>query len=219
MFNAEETEYLAVRVADLSAGWANEQENEIKALELQRHHLEERLAHLTDAYIERLIDKELFEGRKQGLLLQRKDFDEKLALLRENQTHLADRMRKILGLAKSAYLLYRVATVEEKRALLETLTSDRYAEGKRLDIVLAEPFLTVANRTNIANSGPSRDIPRTIDRMLDALIVWLKANPMASFDTSSALLLEHNLSIGEKEDGRNFRADGAWRTQAPLSAA
>ena len=186
--NDAERTYAAARIEAMTADWQAEQASQAKAMELQRAQLNERLSHLTDAFIERLIDRELFEERKDALLLQRKDLDEKMAIFKEEERSFAERLRYILGLCGAAHFLHKTGLPEEKRSLIEIVTSDRVGSGKNVGITLAEPFLTVANRSENSHSSPYRGTPRTLDKMIGDLIVWVKANPATTFDAARDLL-------------------------------
>jgi hypothetical protein len=52
---------------------AGQRQKTIAALNLRLSQIEDRLGRLTDAYIDRLIEEELFEGRKKTLLSDRLD--------------------------------------------------------------------------------------------------------------------------------------------------
>jgi site-specific DNA recombinase len=66
----EERAYLATRVAHLRYNWASEHERQRRSLELRLGRIRDRLALLTDAYLDGTVEKELFEERKAGLLLE-----------------------------------------------------------------------------------------------------------------------------------------------------
>jgi site-specific DNA recombinase len=177
----------------LDANWKADQAAQAKTLELQHNQLNERLAHLTDAYIEKLIDRNLFEERKNALVAQRKDIEENIDALKQEERFLTERLSYILELCGAAYFLHKVSLPEENRSLLGIVTSNRSANDKNVDITLAAPFSEVANRNETSNGAPYRGIPRTIERMIDNLIAWLKANPAATFDAAHDLLADHSL--------------------------
>jgi hypothetical protein len=194
--------YLAGRIEELTADWKADQEAQAKAKDLQRAQLVERLAHLTDAFVEGLIDRTLFEERKNALLLQRQSLDEQMAVIREQSNLLAHRLHQILELCKSPCFLHNSALPEERRSLLEIVTSNRSAIDKNVEITLAEPFRTVANRANNSNGSPYRDTPRTLDVMIDNLVVWFKLNPAVNFDAASELLEDHSLKNDSRKEGK-----------------
>jgi len=177
-FTKEEQQYLQQKLEALKQDWATQQEEEIKSLSLILGRLGDRLNRLTDAYIDRAIDRELFEVRKSALLFEKKDLEEKLAYIRDEAASVPDRVAEFLELAGSAYFQYKIALPEEKRDLLKIVTSNRMVKRKQLDILLSIPFRGVAKRSPNSNSTPYRDRPRTLDKMLRKIIDWAKINSL-----------------------------------------
>ena len=185
-FSEEEKSYLQTRVPQLKVDWENQREEEINALALRIKSLEDRLGRLTDAYIDRLIEKEIFEQRKTALLMERKELEEKMAALKDGSRSVPDRLQEFLELAGSAYLLYKTGLNGEKRDLFKILTSNRQVMAKNVELTLAEPFQTVANRFENSNGGPYRDRPRTLDRLLRKLWDWFKVNSVVSINAHNS---------------------------------
>jgi hypothetical protein len=176
-FSEEEKAYFRKKIEQFKNDWGKEREDQINSLSLRLSQLQDRLNRLTDAYIDRVIEKEIFEERKRALLMERKDLEEKLAQLKENSRSVPDQLSEFLELAGRAYLGYKMGLPEEKRDLLKILTSNREVFGKSVDLRLSIPFDEVANRFQNSNSAPYRDIPRTWDRLIDKLIHFFKNNP------------------------------------------
>ena len=176
-FSEAETAYFQKKVAHLKEKWDSEQEDQGKALRLRLGQLEDRLARLTDAYIDRVIEKDIYQERKAALLMERKSIEEKLAQVKEGSRSIPDQVAEFLELAGSAYLQYKLALPEEKRDLLKIVTSNRLLEGKKLDFRLSLPFNEVANRFKYSNGAPYQDTPRTLDTLIENLWNWFKANP------------------------------------------
>lgn len=176
-FSKEERVYFQEKIAELKKSWAKEREDQINALNLKLGQIEDRLSRLTDAYIDRVLDREIFEERKATLLMDRKDLEEKLAQLKENSRSIPDQLAEFLELAGSAYLKYKMGLPEEKRDLLKIVTSNREVYGKNVDLRLSLPFSEVANRFQNTNGAPYRDIPRTWDRLIRKLVKFFKNNP------------------------------------------
>lgn len=169
-FSEEELSYLKLKVAQLKEDWKTKKEAQITALSLHLNQIQERINRLTDAYIDRMIEKELFEERKTHLLMEKKSLEEKLAELRDNQRSVPDRLSKFLELAGNVYLSYKSAILEEKRDLLKIVTSNRLIDGKNIELMLTLPFQEVANRHNFSYGGAKRDRPRTVlDRLFERL--------------------------------------------------
>src|SRR5205085_3581975 len=111
-----------------------------------------------------VIDKSIFEERKSVLLVERREVEDHLARLKEKDQSGPDQLARFLELAGSVNLRYQLGIVEEKRELLQIITSNRQVGGKKLDFMLSLPFQEVANRLQNTNGAPSRKIPRTLDR-------------------------------------------------------
>jgi hypothetical protein len=60
--------------------------------------------------------------------------------------------------------------VDEKRDLVDSLTSNRLARGKTLEVTLALPFREIANRFQNTDGAPRRDIRRIWNRLFKHLI-------------------------------------------------
>ena len=161
--------------------------------------LRERLDHLTDAYIDRLIEKDVFETRKASLLQEIKRMEERTA---QPAGATVDRLSKFLELAGDAYLLYKTALPAERRDLVKIITSNRTVTGKNVAVTLQTPFAHVANRLIFSNGRAYRDRPRTLDTLLEKLMAWFIANPTAPFETMSTFADKYNLAKGNTKEGK-----------------
>jgi site-specific DNA recombinase len=179
-----EKTYLQEEIAHLKEGWGKEQEAQRNALNLRLNHIQDRLDRLTDAYIDRLIDKEVFENRKSTLFIEQKEVEETSAHLKENGISVPNRVTKLVELAESAYLQYRTDSSDEKRDLLKIITSNRQVDGKNLELRLAIPFDEIANRFKNENGVPHRDTGRTCDALLQKLEKHFKDNPAVETRTN-----------------------------------
>jgi site-specific DNA recombinase len=146
-FSDEEKSCFAARIAKLKVDWGNRQEDERKAINLRLGQVQDRLNRLTDAFLDGAIDRELFEQRKAGLLMEKKAFEENLGALADQNQSLPDRLAEFLELAGSAWLSYRMGISEEKRDLLKITTSNRLVDGKNLELTMSFPFSEVAKLT------------------------------------------------------------------------
>ena len=117
---------------------------------------------MTDAYLDQVLDKELFEKRKE--------VEESISSLTGQNAASLGRMQEFLELAGSVYLLYQTAISEKKRELVMKVTSNRRAVSKNVEITLAGPFRSIAERHDSSNSAPCWDIPRTMSQLLGTLV-------------------------------------------------
>jgi DNA invertase Pin-like site-specific DNA recombinase len=173
-FSEEERAWFRPKLAQMKLQNADEQEKVIVAVSLQLAQVKERLNRLTDAYIDRLIERELFEQRKSALLLERTDLEQRLAEWEDGRRNPADELLNFLERADGAYLAYKHGLPEERRDLLDALTSNRTVSGKVAEIMLKLPFSEIANRASRTNGAPRRGTPRTWNRLINRLLDLLE---------------------------------------------
>jgi len=196
-FDSDERTILLEKLAEVKENLAARWEAETAANRLQLGQFRERMDRLTDAYIDRLIDKVTFEARKETLLLEQKTLEEKIA---QPKGAIIARLTKFLELSGSAYLLYKTLLPVERRDLLRIATSNRSVSAKNVVITLTSPFREVANRYDYSDSSPTRDRHRTLDLMIENLVAWFIANPTPSHEEETASTLLENHISGDADD-------------------
>ena len=174
-FSGAEKSYLAEKLPKLEAEWKNSMYELEKNLTLQLDLLQQRLDRLTDAYLDRVIDRETFEERKNSCLMERMGLDCRTAELRDNNG--TNTLESVFELAESASESYKLALPEQKRDLLKILTSNRLVEQKNVTIEFNMPFREIANRVSVPNGSPFRDEVRTWDALLMKIFVHCKTSP------------------------------------------
>jgi site-specific DNA recombinase len=137
-----------------------------------RHSLlvcDDRLAKLTDAYVDGLIERNLFDLRKASL------FDEKLHLKTQlersqNGRSVPDTLQAILERAQTALFMFESGIASEKRELLRSLTSNLRLDQKTPVITLRPVYKAISEVAENRCGGPSRAMYRTaIDRLIGLL--------------------------------------------------
>lgn len=166
----EERRYISCELRKLKAEDAQHLDKAVAALKLRLAQIDQRTNRLTDAYIDRLIEKDMFEERKKALLMERKDAEESLAKSTTGRFRPSEELEHFLERAGGAYSAYKIGNPDEKRELVDSLTSNRLLRGKLLEITLAFPLQEVADRFKSTDGGPRRDIPRTWDRLIKRLL-------------------------------------------------
>ena len=135
------------------------------SLQLQLAGCETRLARLTDALIDGLIEKELFENRKSAVLFRRRELLDQLEHIGSTDSK-ADRAMQLLELANTAHISYRNGLSSEKRALIAATMSNFFGSGKTPAITLKSPFKEFSEWQNSMSCDPYRDRPRTRTRQI-----------------------------------------------------
>ncbi len=157
----DEMECFSTYLQRLRVDWEIESQSQVKATELQLNQAKERLNRLTDAYLDREIEKELFLQRKDQLLKDIKDLEEKSKRLTRDASDLPDKTAKFFELLNSLYLTYISGTLDEKRKIVEIVTSNRLVDGKNPLFTLKIPYADLEKRPKMTSGGPQRDKFRT----------------------------------------------------------
>lgn len=134
------------------------------ALRLKLANVDARVDRLTDAYIDRLIEKDVFEERKAGLLKERATTREVLADVETGQDGIGVRLEQFIELLKSLQNQDILANPAERRDLVKSLTSNLQLRGKNLVVTWHFPFDLIVSKANCLYGAPSRDTRRTIMR-------------------------------------------------------
>ncbi len=133
-----------------------------------------RLERLTDAYVEGLLEKDVYHERRAALLAERQAAQDALATAKETIRDREVAVEKCLEVAKCPARLYAAATIAEKRQLVEILCSNRKVSGKDIDISTAEPFLFLASAQSSIRCAPTFDSPRTAQAIAEDLFRWFE---------------------------------------------
>ena len=168
-FDNEERGFFQRKILSLEAHCFEEQEKYSKALRLQLGRLDEQLNRVTDAYVDRLIEKESFEDRKGKIVTQRVGLEQQLAAVEGGSMSVVREVAKILELAGSAYSLYKEGIVEEKRELLIYVTSNRVVARKTLCLSYQQPYASLADRVKVESGAPRRVRARTLTALWNKL--------------------------------------------------
>ncbi len=130
------------------------------ALAFRKSEIKTRIRALTDALIDRLIDKEAFAERKEHLLIESQKIDEQLEKTSEFEAG-AGQLIKFLELVKNLAGLYQIATPSEKRLFVELATSNRIVDGKNVELQPSKWLSTVDLAMTVLCGGVDRDTGRT----------------------------------------------------------
>ena len=133
----------------------------IHAARLGMNALRDRERRLTDALIDGLIDKEMFETRRTTLLLDKVAAKENLARLEDEGQAIANDAREKLELLKRLSFGDATETEEEKLDLLKQMTSNLSVQGKEVVVTWLLPYRALGNRAYESFGPPHRGRPRT----------------------------------------------------------
>lgn len=183
-FNEREKQYFKQTACRLRQDWEDQRIAEIANSKMQLGQLKERLNRLTDAYLDTVLDKGLFEEKKTILLGQMKEIDDRIARFERSDGSEPTRLEKFLELVGSAWLSYQKAFPEEKREMLKVLTSNWQAHEKNIDFKLQSPFQEIVNRQKNDGCPQQRDRPRTCEEILGLIIALNKQGKLPDLATA-----------------------------------
>ena len=153
------------------------------ALKLQHDQASDRISKLTDLLVDGTIAKSMFQSKHRALLLEQAAVEQKMEELKNGNTAHLKRLESAVELAKDASLLYRKASVENKRRLLKILLSNLTVSGKNVEAMLSIPFRLIAEREKSGNGGAYRGTCRTWTRLLEKLNTYFCENPAALLES------------------------------------
>jgi len=132
-----------------------------RALTLQLQQVEDRLLRLTDAFLDKVVERQLFEDRKRLLLIDQAETKEKIGALKDPEGDAVQLVSELLEQADTALLSYELATGEERREMVETMTSNRRLLPNGLVVELSLVFRLIAERESVLTGCPARDASRS----------------------------------------------------------
>jgi hypothetical protein len=132
-----------------------------KVLTLNIAAIDERVNRLTDAYVDRLVERDIYLTRKAALLDDKATLLSRKTLIEAEGGDLRQQIEKNLGLAKALGTLGILKDDEKTREILKTTTSDLIASPETLYVAWRNPFQELAKRAGIPLGGPYRGKPRT----------------------------------------------------------
>lgn len=171
-FHESEIAEMKTRASSFAANDSTRREDKERAVRVNLESVGARLGKLTDAFIDGLIERDLFEERKLSLLMRRTALEEERNRIENGNDAFTESLTQYLGLLESLSLSYEIAIPDERRRLIKTVTSDLRAEPKKLVVELQSPFREVANLAIVPSGGPLRGVPRTsvdIQKVLNIL--------------------------------------------------
>jgi hypothetical protein len=159
--NEEELVEYGENFTDYANAIAGNATHEKESLRLKLAALDGRLERTTDAYVDRLIDKDVFEERKATILKERASFRDNLEDAEAGRDWKAIRLAYMFELFKSLQTQGDLAEPAEKLDWLKSVSSNLSWDGKTLGIAWDALMNVVAFREYSNDGGPSGRTGRT----------------------------------------------------------
>jgi site-specific DNA recombinase len=158
---------------------AEDVENAKITISLQLKQTQERLSKLTDAFLDGLIDKEIFVQKKNSLVQAEGELKERLAGVDNYKLEALGKTKQFVKMAFSAYSSYPEGKFEHRVEMVKTVTQNFLANGKSVKIKLNLPFELLANRPLVPDGAPDRETVGTISALLSQVLKYfLESNDL-----------------------------------------
>jgi len=174
-FTELENRYLRTVIRKQYDSMEASREDQRKLLNLQFEQLRNRLSKLTDAYIDGIVDQQIYGEKKNSLVIDEQELREKLSKLEAHSTHLTERVEKILELANQAYLSYELGNASEKRKLVQIVTSNLSVKEKKVSTELNFAFQLIVKRQGFPYGRPHRGTSRTLSALVSQLLSYFRS--------------------------------------------
>jgi len=144
--------------------WNEERRNGREQIRLQLGQTKARLDRLIDSHLEGLLEVAVFVTKKSALLSEINRLEGDLDSLKDESSHPLTKLQRCFELAKTALLTYDSGNSDQKRRLVEIVSSNRSVFGKNVVVEPSNPFRLLQNRPPVPEGVPPRDPVRTLLR-------------------------------------------------------
>jgi site-specific DNA recombinase len=176
-FSGLEKEDFTESLQMITRSWAESKRRIEQTLRADLERIKLQAERLLEAYMDGLLEKQVYEQKKVDIETRRRDIERKSNDSGPMTERSIRSLEKFLELAGNAYLLYKTASKEKKRELLENLTSNRAINAKTIEITLNPAALAVAGRPKYSGGDPPKDTARKRCRFLWKLVDLLSLPP------------------------------------------
>jgi len=145
--------------------------NELQHARLSLDAIRSRLNRLTDAFIDGILEKPLFEERKRALVPEEQEVRETIHELEAGNGQGLRRLEEFLELIKNAPFTYKNANPDEKRDLVRNLFSNLSFADKTVSVEPKASVQALVSRPKISHGAPSRGAHRTWNTTLKKLLM------------------------------------------------
>ena len=142
-----EEKYILNRIQQLQGGLEEQVTATRAGLQLKLGQIRAKLDRLTDALIDGQIDRETFTLRKNSLILNQKQTEDRLDNIEDEIRILPDKAKKILELMKCVHFQYETGILPEKRRVLQDVISNLSATREKAEFTMVSPYEQIVNMT------------------------------------------------------------------------
>lgn len=156
-----ESQVLEELLEEAQESWSANEKGVEESIKMQHSKISQKLERLTDAYIENVIEKDVFEEKKEVLLVELQGLRHRTSQISGQKEVIFRKAKNFLELIKSVKNSYLSAITEEKRKIMKITTSNLSIQEKKVMIAIRSPFYEIVNRADFLTCALDCNIPRT----------------------------------------------------------
>ena len=205
----QEKEAMAVLLQSNQKEQAQDAQKLLQSIQLRLAHLKTDKGKLMDYLIQNIISTEDYQDKTKALNEQERLLLEQQHEVSSQKQEYFKKVEKFLELAQSLTTLYDLANHDEKRELLEIITSNCSVSGRKLSITMVSPFYELANRDvlmkcDLNQTTTLKKASTTVHTDLRTSLVCTKPLKPRFFNAFFALLLEKISSLPDLNLSHNY---------------
>jgi site-specific DNA recombinase len=194
-FSKEETSRIRQHLKEQYRNVETFKEAQTRSLQLQLEQIRERLSKIVDAYVDGMVEKDIYLTKKNALVMEENAAKRLLENLDAGAHAVLCKVEEIVELVNNAYLSYKIASLDERREIVEIITSNLIVKDKRLIVKLKTPFEMISAHRELSDGSPQRDTGRTVLSLLSQLKKYFEDHPE---EQESELVSKIKLSVDER---------------------
>jgi len=140
--------------------WLQTQEKISESNKLQIHQLEIKEQKLVDMYLEDAIGKEKYQAKRERLLIELEETKSRQSQFSESKDSFFKNIENLLELCKNPLKTYDSGIQEEKKEMLEIITSNLTVDQRKVGFTMVSPYLELSNRGLLVVCPLKRDTQR-----------------------------------------------------------
>lgn len=169
-FDASDAEVIRQQIDLLRLDWSRQREERRAGIAARLAQVEQRLARLTDLFLDGEIDGDVYKAKQAELRGEQVELRSSLTSAPLEGDHIANEAYQLLTVGMGAYYALQYATGFEKRQLLKSVFSNPIIDVKNVVLKPRSPYDFVFGNPKTAGCSPLKAGPRTFDQI--AKLFW-----------------------------------------------
>lgn len=140
--------------------------NTLKEYNLKITQIKKKEKKLLDAYLNDILNKDEYKKLKEEVLLELCKIEERKSSIESSNNGVLDKITNLVELCKNPLKIYISAIQEEKREMLEIISSNLTIDRRKTLFTMVYPYHELANRDILSFGDPEQESNRTLNRVI-----------------------------------------------------